>query len=68
MLMRNRLVRDCTRLTKRKDSLWTICRPPESADQLYSMIATLISLLHLLYFYILMSWGPTGGQQTEYNT
>ena len=29
---------------------------------------TVVSILHLwhLYFYVLMSWGPTGGQQTEY--
>ena len=37
--MRNRLVRDCTRFTEREESLWTICRPPESADQLYSNMA-----------------------------
>ena len=24
--------------------------------------------LYYFYFYVLMSWGPTGGQQTEYNT
>ena len=23
---------------------------------------------YLVYFYVLMSWGPPGGQQTEYNT
>ena len=31
--MRNRLVRDCTSFTERKDSLCTICCPPECADQ-----------------------------------
>ena len=27
-----------------------------------------VTAARYLYFYVLMSWGPTGGQQTEYNT
>ena len=30
--------------------------------------STLACLILYFYFHVFMSWGPTGGQQTEYNT
>ena len=41
---------------------------PISPAHMASTSQTASSNLTLLNFYVLMSWGPTGGQQTEYNT
>ena len=43
MPMRNRLVQDYASFARRKDSLWTICRPPEDAAQLYTYTYTYVA-------------------------